>query len=54
MNLFQRLAGTFFSPQPTFKALAERPKWLDALVVLLVLFAVFSYLTAPYTRGSRR
>jgi len=50
MNLFQRLAGTFFSPQPTFKALAERPKWLDALVVLLVLFAVFSYLTAPYTQ----
>lgn len=50
MNLFQRLAGIFFSPEPTFKALAERPKWADALVVLLVLFAVFSYLTMPYTQ----
>jgi len=50
MNLLKRLTGVFFNPQPTFRALAGRPKWVDALIVLLALFAVFSCLTAPYSQ----
>jgi len=50
MNLIGRIAGVFFSPQATFKSLAEKPKWKDALIVLLVLFAVFSCLTMPYSQ----
>ncbi|NIM91030.1 MAG: hypothetical protein GTO17_08785 [Candidatus Aminicenantes bacterium] len=48
MNLFQRLQGIFFSPQPTLKGVTEKPVWVDALVVLLVLIGLFSFLTAPY------
>lgn len=50
MSFFERFQGVFFSPQPTFKAVAEKPVWVDALVVVLVLFAVFSYLVAPYAQ----
>jgi hypothetical protein len=48
MNLAGRLQGVYFSPQPTFKALAEKPKWMDALVVVLLFIAVATYLTAPF------
>jgi hypothetical protein len=48
MNFASRLQGVFFSPQPTFKAISEKPVWVDALVVILILAAIFSYLIAPY------
>ncbi len=48
MNFFQRLQGVFFSPQPTLKGISEKPVWIDALIVLLVLIGLFSFLTAPY------
>jgi hypothetical protein len=48
MNFFSRLLGTFFDPGRTFKAIAERPVWLDALVVILILMALYSYLVFPY------
>ena len=48
MNFFSRLLGTFLNPGRTFAALAEKPVWLDALIVLLIVGAVFSYLVAPY------
>lgn len=48
MNFFQRLQGIFFSPQPTLKAISEKSVWVDALIVLLVLIGLFSFLTAPY------
>lgn len=47
MNLPARVQGVFFSPQPVFKSLAERPVWVDVLVLLLVLIGVFSFLVAP-------
>jgi hypothetical protein len=49
MSLFNRFQGAFFSPQPTFKALSEKPVWVDALIIIFIVTAVFSYLTAPYT-----
>jgi hypothetical protein len=50
MNLFNRFIGVFFNPQATFKALAARPLWMDALIVILIAFTLFTYLTAPYSR----
>lgn len=48
MNFFQRFQGVFFSPQPTLKRISEKPVWIDALIFLLVLIGLFSFLTAPY------
>jgi hypothetical protein len=48
MNLAGRLQGSFFSPTPTFKAIAEKPKWVDALVVVLIFIAAAAALTAPF------
>jgi hypothetical protein len=48
MSVFNRFQGIFFSPQPTFKALSQKPVWVDALIIIFIATAVFSYLTAPY------
>ncbi len=48
MTFFSRLSGVFFSPAETFKALSEKPKWVDMLIVLLILAAVYAMLIAPY------
>lgn len=47
MNLLARFQGVFFSPQPTFKDLSERPVWKDVLIIIFILFGLFSYLIAP-------
>lgn len=49
MNLFNRLIGVFLKPQHTFKALSERPVWIDALVIILISWTIFSYFAAPYS-----
>ena len=49
MNFLNRFQGIFLSPQQTFKAISEKPIWLDALIILLIAIALFSYITAPYT-----
>lgn len=48
MNFFSRFFGTFLDPGKTFKALAEKPIWVNALIVLLIVSAAFSYLVAPF------
>lgn len=48
MNLFNRFQGIFLNPQQTFKALSEKPVWVDALILLLIVTAVFFYITGPY------
>jgi len=48
MSLFNRFQGVFFSPQPTFKALSEKPVWKDALIILLIVMAIYSFIIAPY------
>jgi hypothetical protein len=53
MSFFKRLEGVFFGPTPTFRALAEKPVWIDALVILLLLLAVFSAVIAPYTQSDQ-
>lgn len=48
MNFFDRFQGVFFSPQQTFKAISEKPVWIDALITLLVLLAIFTYTASPF------
>lgn len=49
MNFFARLQGVFFTPQLTLKAISEKPIWLDALIILLIVSALFTYITTPYS-----
>lgn len=49
MNFFNRLQGIFFNPQQTMKAIADRPAWVDTLIVILIAVALFTYLIMPYT-----
>jgi hypothetical protein len=48
MSFFSRLLGTFFDPRRTFRTIAGRPIWVDALVIILILLALHSYLVFPY------
>jgi len=48
MNLISRVKGVFFNPQQTFTALSKKPHWLDAFLLILIAFTLFSYLAAPY------
>jgi hypothetical protein len=48
VNLAGRFYGVFFSPAPTFKSLAEKPKWADAFVVVLLFIAAAAYFAAPF------
>jgi hypothetical protein len=38
-NVFARLVGVIFSPRETFARIAERPRWLGAMVIVTLLTA---------------
>jgi len=48
MSLVKRLQGVFFEPKRVFDALAEKPVWIDAVVVVLVALIAFNFVIAPY------
>lgn len=48
MSFIRRLTGTFFDPGRTLSAIAEKPVWVDALIVVLIAIFLFSYLGFPY------
>jgi hypothetical protein len=48
MSFSGRLTGTFFDPGRTFKGIAERPIWVDVLIVLLILISLYTYLIFPF------
>ncbi len=48
MKFFDRLQGTFFSPEATFKAVAKNPVWVGILLVVLIGTLLYSYISAPY------
>ncbi len=50
MNVFQRISGVFFNPKPVFDSVAEKPVWVDVLIILLIALAAFSILVSPYAR----
>lgn len=53
MNFFARLQAVFFAPKLIFKALSEKPLWADALVILLILMGIFTYIITPYSNRDR-
>ena len=53
MSFFKRLEGVFFGPGPTFRSLAEKPVWVDVLIILLLLLAIFAAIAAPYSQRDR-
>jgi len=50
MNSFNRLQGIFFNPKLTFKAISEKPVWVDALIILLIAWVLFNFIIAPYAQ----
>ena len=50
MTFFSRLFGIFFDPGRTFRVISERPVWVDALVIVLILLALYTYLIFPYAQ----
>ena len=48
MSFGSRVGGTFIDPGRTFKAIAERPLWVDVLIVLLILISLYTYLIFPF------
>lgn len=47
MNIFERFQGVFASPKKTLEAVAAKPVWVDALIILLVALAAYSYIVSP-------
>jgi hypothetical protein len=43
LNLFARIAGVYFSPQDTFRAVVARPRWLGVMLLTLVVGAACQY-----------
>jgi len=48
LTFFSRLFGVYLNPQDTFRALAEKPKWVDMLILLLILTTLYAAVIAPY------
>lgn len=48
MSVFNRLIGIFIDPGRTFRRIAEKPVWVDALVIMLILISLYSYLVFPF------
>jgi hypothetical protein len=47
MNILERFLGVFASPKKTLEAIAEKPVWVDALIILLVVLAIHTYIITP-------
>lgn len=48
MNFLNRFSGVFLNPRETFRAISDKPIWVDAIVILLIVIAVYSYLISPF------
>ena len=48
MNFLNAFLGIFLNPKQTFKALSEKTRWTEALIIILIAWALFTYITAPY------
>jgi len=48
MSFINRFLGVFFNPKETFRALSEKPLWIDVLIILLIAVIVYFYIIGPY------
>lgn len=53
MSFLNRLQGIFFNPQLTLKSISDKPVWVDALIILLIVLTIFSYIVVPYAQKDR-
>jgi hypothetical protein len=53
VSFLRRFAGVFFKPAKTFRSLAGRPVWVDALVVVLAAGAAYGYIVFPFVQQDR-
>ncbi len=53
MSFPRRFAGVFFRPSRTFQSLADRPVWVDALIVVLIAGAALNYLVFPLVQQDK-
>jgi hypothetical protein len=47
MNFLNAFFGVFLNPKQTLKAISEKPRWIEALIIVLIAWALFAYITAP-------
>jgi len=47
MNFLNAFLGVFLNPKQTLKAVSEKPRWTEALIIILIAWALFAYITAP-------
>lgn len=47
MSISERFLGVFTSPKKTLEAVAEKPVWVDAFVIILIVVAVYTYIITP-------
>ncbi len=50
MNFLNAFLGIFLNPKQTFKAVSEKPRWKEALIIILIAWALFAYITAPFAQ----
>jgi len=50
MNLLNVFLGIFLNPKQTFKALSEKPRWKEALIIILIACALFPHIPTPYAQ----
>ncbi len=50
MNFLNAFLGIFLNPKQTFKALSEKTRWTEALIIILIAWALFAYIRAPYAQ----
>lgn len=52
MNFLNAFLGVFLNPKQTLKAVSvsEKPRWIEALVFILIAWALFSYIIGPITQ----
>jgi hypothetical protein len=53
MGEFSRLTGVFFEPGKTFADIAERPRWLVPLLLVVVAGVAFYFLYGPHVGWER-
>ena len=50
MNFLNAFLGVFLNPKQTFKVISEKPRWVEALIIVLIAWALFAYFTAPISQ----
>ncbi len=50
MNFLNSFLGVFLNPKQTFKVISEKPRWIEALIFILIAWALFAYITSPITQ----